>query len=186
MDDSDLSPAAGSAQDIPMGIPESSETIKDVAFSVLYQQFLPTLVAFLMWQGARLPDAAEIAQDTMSELYKRWSEIRQPKAWARRVASRMLVRRIASVEDPIDEVPECTTLLRPLTNVEEWEQRQDVVRMINRLPSRQRQVMAWTLAGCTPSEIASELRITPEAVRASLKKARLALVAYMQLGANDE
>jgi len=35
--------------------------------------------------------------------------------------------------------------------------------------------MAWTYDGATPSEIATELQITPEAVRSNLKKARTAL-----------
>ncbi|MFF4902852.1 sigma factor-like helix-turn-helix DNA-binding protein [Streptomyces sp. NPDC001068] len=41
-------------------------------------------------------------------------------------------------------------------------------------PARQRQVLAWTLSEFTPAEIAEQLNMTPEAVRASLKKARRA------------
>jgi RNA polymerase sigma factor (sigma-70 family) len=133
-----------------------------------------------MWQGARLPDAADIAQDTMIKAYERWSEIRQPESWARRVASRELVRRIASVaEDPRDNPPEHSSLLPTLTSVEAWEQRHEVLSLLDRLPPRQRQVMAWSLDGYTPAEIADELEITSEAVRASLMKARRALVKYL-------
>lgn len=35
--------------------------------------------------------------------------------------------------------------------------------------------MAWTYDGCTPTEIAEELKMNPEAVRSSLKKARATL-----------
>jgi DNA-directed RNA polymerase specialized sigma24 family protein len=39
--------------------------------------------------------------------------------------------------------------------------------------------MAWSLDGYTPAEIATELQITAEAVRASLMKARRALAEYL-------
>ena len=151
----------------------------DAAFSAFYRQFTPTLVGFLMWQGARLSDAAEIAQATMGEAYKHWSRIRVPEAWVRQVASRALVRKTASVEDTVDETPEPSPLLPPLTNVTAWEQQHDVLRLLGLLPPRQRQVMAWSLQGYTPAEIAEELKITGEAVRASLKKARVTLAQHL-------
>jgi len=96
------------------------------------------------------------------------------------VASRALVRRIASVaEDPVDDPPEHSSLLPTLTNVEAWEQRHEVLRLLDRLPPRQRQVLAWALDGHTPAEIANELEITPEAVRANLMKARRALAEHL-------
>jgi RNA polymerase sigma-70 factor (ECF subfamily) len=60
--------------------PGPSPTV-DAAFSAFYRQFVPTLVGFLMWQGARLTDAADIVQDTMSEVYRYWSTIHEPEAW---------------------------------------------------------------------------------------------------------
>lgn len=161
----------------PPDPPDPSDT--DAAFSAFYREFVPILVAFLMWQGARLSDAADIAQDTMIKAYENWSTIRHPEAWARRVASRELVRRIARVpEDPCPDPPECP-LLPPLTNVEAWEQRHEILRLLDELPPRQRQVLAWTMDGYTPTAIAEELEITPEAVRSSLRKARRALAKHL-------
>lgn len=152
----------------------------DVAFSAFYRRFVPTLVGFLVWQGARLPDAADLAQVTMSEAYRSWSTIREPEAWARRVASRALARHIARVEeDPVEEIPEHSSLLRSLTNVTAWEQQHEVLRLLDLLPPRQRQVMAWTLEGYAPAEIAQELKIESEAVRSSLSKARKALAQHL-------
>jgi RNA polymerase sigma factor (sigma-70 family) len=148
-------------------------------FSEFYRQFVPSLVAFLMWQGASLPDAADVAQETMIQAYRHWSMIDHPQAWVRRVASRMLTRRAATIAEPVEQIGQRTALLPAPTNVTMWEQRHDVLRALSRLPSRQRQVMAWTLDGYRPSEIAEELRITPEAVRSNLKKARRALTAYL-------
>jgi RNA polymerase sigma factor (sigma-70 family) len=100
----------------------------------------------------------------------------------------MLVRLIACVEkqDLVGEAPERSALLAPLTNVEAWEQRHDVLRVLDYLPPRQRQVMAWALDGYTSLEIADELKITAEAVRASLKKARRTLAEHARPGTDDE
>jgi RNA polymerase sigma factor (sigma-70 family) len=148
-------------------------------FSEFYRQFVPSLLAFLMWQGARLPEAADVAQETMIQAYRHWSTIEHPQAWVRRVASRIVARRIATIEVPVEQIGEWTALLPAATNVAAWEQRHEVLRALSHLPPRQRQVMAWTLDGYRPSEIAEELRITPEAVRSNLKKARRALAAYL-------
>lgn len=161
----------------PAATEQSTQRLLDDSFASFYRMFTPTLVAFLRWQGVPLRDAADLAQETMTEAYRNWAKIRHPKAWVRRVACRLWARRLAgSVEDSVADVPE-PVLLRGLTDVTEWEQRHDVLRILNQLPSRQRQVLAWSLDGYTPSEIAEELRMTPEAVRASLYKARRAVAS---------
>lgn len=154
----------------------AESTTHEAEFSDFYRGFLPVLVAFLRWQGVPLIDAADVAQETMIQAYRRWATINDPRAWARRVGTRTWVRRIAEVvEDPVPEMPERTTALLRITDVAAWEQHHDVLRMLDRLPARQRQVLAWTVDGYTPAEIAAELQMTPEAVRASLLKARRAL-----------
>ena len=132
------------------------------------------LVNFLLWMGAGLADATDIAQETMIEAYRNWPSIQQPRAWTRRVASRQYGRRRYGQEmatDPEDLSP----LLRAPADIAAWEQRHEVLRLLATLPWRQRQVMAWTFDGYQSPEIADELKITPEAVRASLKLARRAL-----------
>lgn len=184
MDDRDCRPAgaakASDPYDRSAAAPPPVSPDTDVAFSAFYRRFVPTLVAFLVWQGARLPDAVDISQDTMIKAHQHWSEIRHPESWARRVAYRAWVRRIVDVpEDLVDDPPEHSSLLPTLTNVEAWEQRHEVLRLLDRLPPRQRQVLAWVLDGYTPSALAEELQITPETVRASLMKARRALAEYL-------
>lgn len=183
MDECELPPCSPALPDQPrsqQSIPPGPAPTIDVAFSAFYRRFAPTLVGFLVWQGARLPDATDIAQATMSEAYRHWSTIREPEAWARRVASRALARHIARVEeDPAEEIPEYGSLLWSLTNVSAWEQQHEVLRLLDLLPLRQRQVMAWTLDGYTPAEIAQELKINSDAVRSSLSKARKALAQHL-------
>ncbi|HXV94828.1 MAG TPA: sigma-70 family RNA polymerase sigma factor [Pseudonocardia sp.] len=147
------------------------------AFTAFYRSSAPRLVGFLVWQGARLPDAAECAQEALTEAFRQWSSIREPHAWCRRVASRLYARRFAAPEEPVADLD--ATAGRPLlpagAGVDDLHRRHEVLRLLDLLPARQRQVMAWTYDGATPAEIADALRITPEAVRANLYKARTTL-----------
>lgn len=153
----------------------SAETI--TAFSAFYREFVPILVGFLIWQGARPTDAADIAQETMAAAFRSWESIDNPQAWTRRVASRAYARRIASVdEDLVADVPEARSpLIGDPSAVDAVVERHEVLRLLALLPPRQRQVMAWTVDGFAPSEIAAELKMEPDAVRASLYRARRAL-----------
>ncbi|MFF3327693.1 RNA polymerase sigma factor [Streptomyces sp. NPDC002889] len=153
----------------------------DEEFSAFYRSTVRPLVGFLIHQGAALPVAADIAQDTMTKAYQRWTELHDPRAWVHTVASRALVRTIAAVrEDLVEQVPESTSLLARPDAVAEWEGRYDVLPVLQSLPSRQRQVLAWTLAGYTPSDIADQLGLSAETVRGNLAKARRAAVAYLK------
>lgn len=152
----------------------------DTGFGSFYRRFVPTLVAFLLWQGARLSDAADIAQETMIAAHQHWQTIRYPEQWTRRVASRTFIRRATSIEEvPVDEIPDGAPLLPLHIDVAAWEHR-EVLRVLALLPPRQRQVMAWTFDGYSPSEIAEELQITPETVRSNLRKARRTLAAHLE------
>ncbi|GAA2610753.1 RNA polymerase sigma factor [Paractinoplanes durhamensis] len=144
-------------------------------FADFYRAFMPRLVVFLRYQGASLNDAADLAQEAMIKAYAYWPTIEIPRAWTKRVASRLYGRRLAAVdEEPVAEVPERESLLT-IEDVAEWEQRRDILRILDGLPFRQRQVLAWTLDGHTPAEIAEELRLPSETVRANLYKARKAV-----------
>lgn len=138
-------------------------------------------MAFLRWQGAPLPDARDCVHDTMIEAFQQWPTLHQPYAWCRLVAARIYARQLATArEDPTDAVaPACGHALGADHELEVVEQRHAVLRALDRLPSRQRQVMAWTYDGATPTEIADALQITPEAVRSNLHKARKALRAFL-------
>lgn len=152
----------------------------DEKFSFFYRATLRQLVGFLVNQGAALSVATDIAQDTMTKAYQRWSEIDQPKAWVHTVASRALIRMMTRThEEPLDHVLEATALLPCHNAAAEWEAQYDTLGILRSLPLRQRQILAWTLSGYTPSEIAEQLRITPNAVSASLKKARRAVAQHL-------
>lgn len=155
-----------------------SEDESVAAFAEFYRAQTPGLVRFLAWIGAGLPDAADLAQDTMTEAFSNWQIIEHPKAWIRRVASRKYLRRVASTEEHVDQVDGCP-LLQAGHELTDWEQHHEIRRLLALLPPRQRQVMAWTYDGYQPSEIAAELGITAEAVRSSLKLARRKLAQQL-------
>ncbi len=117
--------------------------------------------------------------------YQHWINIRHPERWVRRVASRMLVRRLARVEEvPVDRLPDDTLQLQRQIDMAASEQQHDVLRLLAVLPLRQRQVMAWTFDGYSPSEIADELQVTPSTVRTLLHRARETLASH--LGSGEE
>lgn len=153
------------------------------AFSAFYREFTPDLVGFLIWQGVPHADAVEIAQDVMAEALRAWERIEHPQAWTRRVASRAHAKRIATIaEDPVAEVSEAPSpLLTDPAELDAVVGRHEVLRLLALLPPRQRQVMAWTVDGYSPAEIAQELKMKVEAVRSSLLKARRALAHHMNL-----
>ncbi|MFL9658665.1 RNA polymerase sigma factor [Streptomyces sp. PB17] len=154
---------------------------KDEAFSAFYRATVRSLVGFLVNQGAGVHVAADIVQDTMLSAYERWDTIDHPRAWVHTVSSRTLLRRIASCEEqPVEQVPEPTSLLASPDAIEAWVAGHDLLPLLRSLPPRQRQVLAWTLSGFTPGDIAEQLGMSDDAVRASLYKARRAVAGAMK------
>lgn len=163
-----------------------TEDAKAEEFRCFYRGFVAHLVGFLVWQGAPTAIAADIAQETMFDAYRSWVVIEHPQAWARRVASRKLVRHISQAEEePVNAIPEVGALVRSPDALAEWESRQELQGLLNALPARQRQVLAWSVAGHTPAQIAEELGIEPATVRASLMKARRAAAQFLAAGKED-
>lgn len=156
-----------------------AETATEVEFAAFYRTTVKPLAAFLILQGATVADAADIAQESMIKAHSAWDRIDHPRAWVFRVASRAWVRRMLNRrENPVAELPEPNPLLRP-TDVEGWEQRHAIVHALAALPPRQRQIMAWTLSGYSPAEIAAELDLPPGTVRQNLLLARRALARWL-------
>ncbi|MEV0356278.1 sigma-70 family RNA polymerase sigma factor [Nocardia sp. NPDC050697] len=154
-------------------------------FSAFYRNHAAMLVGFLVTQGARAADATDIAQDTMIKLWKSWSTIESPMAWARVVAGRELVRRLGAVEeDNIDE-SEHSALLGAASDIDDWVRRDEYQRVLANLPPRQRQVLIWTTEGYSPAEIAVQLKLNAATVRSNLRKARRAVALHLQKGAQQ-
>ncbi|GGM69287.1 RNA polymerase [Lentzea pudingi] len=161
------------SDDRPARTSPARVTSTDTEFADFYRAQFKPLTAFVLMHGATLAEAADIVQDAMIEAYRSWDHIDHPRAWAYRVTSRSFGRR-RFAEDLVADPPEPAPPLCG-TDIENWEQQHDILVVLAELPLRQRQVMAWTLSGFQPAEIAGELGIAAEAVRSSLLKARRAL-----------
>lgn len=143
-------------------------------FEPFYRQTTTPLIAFLIGQGATLHEAADVAQDTMAKAFQHWYDIDHPKAWVYRVASRAFGRlRVEGRESPTDPLPPLPLLCSG--DIERWELGHDLVRALDVLPPRQRQIIVWSLAGYTPAEIAEELGLSGDTIRQHLHRARKTL-----------
>ncbi|MGW5142674.1 RNA polymerase sigma factor [Nocardia beijingensis] len=162
---------------------QALEYLQREEFSAFYRTNVATLVGFLMTQGARAAEATDIVQETMIKLWKSWSTIESPLAWARVVAGRELVRRLATIEEDHIDDSEHSALLGTASDIDDWVQRNDYQRALAVLPPRQRQVLVWTMEGYTPTEIASQLQLNPATIRSNLRKARRAMALHLEKGA---
>nr|WP_281364888.1 sigma-70 family RNA polymerase sigma factor [Streptomyces typhae] len=116
----------------------------------------------------------------MFDAYRNWERITHPKSWVHKAASRALARQIASVEEPVGDVAEPSSLVPRPDAIAEWEAQHDALPLLRSLPMKQRQVLAWTLAGFTPADIADHLGLSAENIRANLRKARRTAAAYLK------
>lgn len=145
------------------------------AFEQFYRAVTPELTRFLLLQGATMADAAEVVQDTLGSAYQRWDSIDHHRAWCYRVASRTWIRRMTTVQEDLRADPEVPSPLLRAAPTDAWHTRHELIVALAALPPKQRQIMAWTLSGYTPAEIAEELQLTSDQVRANLRLARRAL-----------
>ncbi|MEU4780761.1 sigma-70 family RNA polymerase sigma factor [Micromonospora sp. NPDC023633] len=167
---------------------DDEQAIKD-EFTDFFRKSIKPLVKFLATGlGISTADAADAAQEAMREAHRKWRTINNPHTWIRTVASRKAIRKLINPAEVLtDDVATLNPLLRmPPDQVVLWEEQQKVLRLLSTLPPRQRQVMAWTLDGYEPAEIAEQLRMTPEAVRSNLYKARKALAARLKASGRAE
>jgi RNA polymerase sigma-70 factor (ECF subfamily) len=81
-------------------------------------------------------------------------------------------------------VPDRQGPLSAASVVELRDEARAVLAALADLPPKQRQVMAWTVDGFSPAEIARELDVEPATIRQSLAKARKHL--KKQLGISEQ
>jgi RNA polymerase sigma factor (sigma-70 family) len=141
-------------------------------FSACYARELSGLVWFVMSLGADAHRAADVAQSAFAEAFAVWDRIEHPTAWLRRVAGRLYYRHLITRETSVEDVPDRQGPLSAAGEVELHDEARRVLVALADLPPKQRQVMAWTIDGFSPAEIARELGVDPATVRQSLAKAR--------------
>ncbi|GAB2965975.1 RNA polymerase sigma factor [Streptomyces heilongjiangensis] len=152
----------------------AERAVVDAEFSAFYRADFPRLVGFLILVGAGREDAVDAAQETMRTLYQKWGEVRHPRAWARTTARRVLIRALSSHRAPgLGEPPEPAAALL-VGDQAMWESVEcdEVLAILRELPPCQRQALALTFDGLSPTEIAQILDVPATQVRGNLARAR--------------
>lgn len=144
----------------------------------LFDQQYHSVVRFVMICGANAHDAQDATQEAFIEAFRRaddgrWTAVRDPGGWLRRVALRRyqrMVRRKLPVPRPMtDGDARLTPGLDPSSYSADV---MDALSALRRLPPPCRAIMAFHLDGFSGVETAAQLGITEQQARDLLKKAR--------------
>jgi RNA polymerase sigma factor (sigma-70 family) len=163
--------------------PAAQDPVALAAFAKFYKEAVPGLIAFLRLLGASYPVAADCVQDAMLKaLPPVWGTLTHPRAWCRTTCLNLYRRRAArNREDPVADVQLSDhPLMATDTDYTALEEHFEVVRLLERLPLRRRQVMACVLDGASYDEIADALGMTPATVRSTHRYARMDLARFLE------
>ncbi|WP_410673289.1 RNA polymerase sigma factor [Amycolatopsis sp. cmx-4-68] len=137
-------------------------------FDAFFRADFPGLVAFLCKAGFEVETARDAAAEAMLHALEAWPTLEDPRAWVRRVAGRLLD---GTGEARADWTragdPQDDEKLAALVD-----QHAGLIGLLASLPGQQRMVLAWSLDGFTPAQIAQALRIAPATVRSNLRHVR--------------
>ncbi|WP_170231224.1 RNA polymerase sigma factor [Pseudonocardia kunmingensis] len=160
----------------------AQDPVELAEFAKFYREAVPGLIGFLRLLGASYPVAADCVQDTMLKaLPPVWGTLTHPRAWCRTTCMHAYRRQAArNREDPVADVGLTDhPLLSTDTDFDELEEHFEVVRLLERLPLRRRQVMACVYDGASYDEIAEALGMTPATVRSTHRYAKLDLARLL-------
>jgi RNA polymerase sigma-70 factor (ECF subfamily) len=138
------------------------------------------LVVYVRSLGARHADAEDAASEAMLQAHRRWRSLRQPRNWTRKAAYHAYLQQ----KEKSDRLRRYCQLLAGKGHlgdaVVSGVEGEELVRQaLGRLPSTQAAVVALTLDGYRPEEIAEILGKSSEAVRSSLREARRKLREWL-------
>jgi RNA polymerase sigma factor (sigma-70 family) len=153
------------------------------SFDDFYRREMPRLIVFARRMGATWEEAGDAAQDAMTEAFARWQEIASPRAWVRVVAGRKFIdSQKRSQQDTEIAQRSSWAISGCYTPPEVPEEAEVVLKALGQLPLAQRQVMAWTIDGYAPAEIAVMLGCSASTVRSNLRHARIQLAKWLADG----
>lgn len=137
-------------------------------FDAFFRADFAPLVAFLCKAGFEVEAARDVAAEAMLHALEAWPTLDDPRAWVRRVAGRLLdASGDARADWTLAGDPQDDEKLAGLV-----EQHAGLIDVLASLPGKQRMVLAWSLDGFTPAQIAEALRIAPSTVRSTLRHVR--------------
>lgn len=139
----------------------------DDDFDAFFRADFPPLVAFLCKAGFEVETARDVAVEAMLHALEAWPVAEDPRAWVRRVAGRLLDAVDDARADWTPDDPQDDEKLAVLVD-----QHAGFIDLLASLPGQQRMVLAWSLDGFTPTQIANALSIAPATVRSNLRHVR--------------
>lgn len=152
------------------------------AFEEFYRENFAALCRFVVSLGASEEDAADVVQDALLQVARRWSEVKSPMAYAIAVVRNSWVRlamprREAAWSPELDELPAEAT---------DHSARMSLISAVSDLPSRQRDIVLLRATGFQLHEIAEFLGLSQSTVRVHLHRARRQLAPMIDSNATDE
>ncbi|MFF7535355.1 RNA polymerase sigma factor [Streptomyces bobili] len=161
----------------------STEPERRADFSAFYLAEKRCLTAFLMYAGASVWEADDLAHEMLSKLLPdRWMTMEHPRAYMRKAAIRAYLRQNQRKREiPTDKLPDLPGGISPVTWVELSEQTHAIVDAILQLPPTQRTVMAFLMSGSDTQEIAEALNMTLGAVNTNICRSRARLKTTLGL-----
>lgn len=137
-------------------------------FDAFFRADFPPLVAFLCKAGFEVETARDAAAEAMLQALEAWPTPGDPRAWVRRVAGRLLdTSGDARADWHLAGDPQDEDKLVALVD-----QHEGLISLLASLPDQQRMVLAWSLDGFTPTQIAHALQVAPATVRSNLRHVR--------------
>ncbi|WP_242908044.1 RNA polymerase sigma factor [Actinomadura terrae] len=154
-----------------VGLDPSSLT----GFPSYYRTDFTPLINFVMNLGAKREEARDVAQEAMQAAVRAWPEIEYPHAFTRKVAERVFLREVEKSrrirEAVLKDVDHHRTAGSPDVAAQQADGR-FVLELLGLLAPEQCAIMAWTIDGYSPGEIAEMTGHKPATVRSQLRHAR--------------
>jgi RNA polymerase sigma-70 factor (ECF subfamily) len=151
--------------------------MSNLGFEAFFADDHPRLVGFLIRLGYQADVAEDAAAEAMYKVHEKWTTVEHPKAWVRTVASREAMNQSIRDTEGRKRAGESPWALQGTvpdpTRMVDTRMVRD--QLLQSLPDRQREIMAWTFDGFEPTEIANALKIPPDTVRSHLRHARTKL-----------
>lgn len=157
---------------------------QDRMFREFFVEHRPRLTSVLMMAGATRQDADDAAQEAMREVFLKWSNIDFPATYARTVALRTLSHAHKRRKRENDLLTRAASggawpNTQPVTELDATSEY--VMALLKTLSPEQRTVMALTVDGYSPAEIAEMTGQPAATVRSNLRHARTNLAKRLDL-----
>jgi RNA polymerase sigma-70 factor (ECF subfamily) len=145
-----------------------------MSFDEFFKADFRSVVGFVRTLGASFEEAQDSAAAAMLEVARRWSKLDSPRSYVRTVAKNNFYKsnvdmkklREALTKDSLLLTSKSYSIERTITEVDA------IIDAIRKLSFAQQSVLAWTLQGYAPKEIAELFGQNEDTVRSNLRHAR--------------